>query len=494
MFVRRLLTLTVLALALSAGVGPRPGTAPSPALAASVILQPIATGLSAPVGIAHAGDSSNRLFILEQTGRVRVHAAGALLPAPFLDLTGEITCCGEQGLLGIAFHPNYESTGVFYVNYTDLAADTVIARYSVSANPDVANAASKQVVLTVGQPAAYANHRGGDLHFGPDGYLYIGMGDGGGIGDPLENGQNRETLLGKMLRINVDGTPTYTVPANNPLVGVPGRDEIWAIGLRNPWRFSFDRLTNDLIIADVGQFTWEEVNVQAAGVTALRDYGWNTMEANVCYAAPTCDATGLTLPALQYGHGAGNCAIAGGYVYRGSLLPDLAGQFVFGDFCSGRIWEATRGAAPWPTTEITQTGFLLSAFGEDEAGELYITDYSAGRVLKLLPAPDTDGDGCSDIDEGGPDHVIGGQRNPADFWDFFDVTNDRVIDLSDAIDVLSYFGADGSGASNLRDRSVPVPAQLVEDGGRQRRRRPHRRDQQSLIIRRRLRLSRKKMA
>jgi glucose/arabinose dehydrogenase len=452
-----------LVVVLLAGAGSR---VPSAAAATGVTFTQVAGGLSSPLGIVNAGDGSGRLFVLEQPGRVRViDSVGNLLEDEFLDLTGVVSCCVEQGLLGLAFHPQYETNGLFYVNYTDVFGDTVIARYAAS--PPSANVAQPAgtTILTFDQPAG--NHNGGDLHFGPDGYLYISSGDGGGMDDPNDYGQNEDVLLGKILRIDVDGGTPYAIPPGNPLVGVDGRDEIWATGLRNPWRFSFDRVTSELYIADVGEKAREEVNVQAAGATGLRNYGWRLMEGSICHIPATgCDAGGLTAPSFQYAHGAGDCAVTGGYVYRGAALPALNGMYVYGDFCSGWVRVAKRDhAGAWRDNTITDTPFGISAFGEGEKGELYLASYFDGRVYRLTGTPDSDADGCADVREMSGDRVFGGERSADAFWDFFDVTADRRIDLGDALDVLSFFGSDGTGAANLRDRAAPdqgAPWRTVE--------------------------------
>jgi glucose/arabinose dehydrogenase len=307
-----------------------------------VELQRVTGGLEVPVGLAHAGDGSGRLFVVEKAGRIRVLENGALLGAPLLDIAGRVgSQQSEQGLLGLAFHPAFAQNGQFYVNYTDLQGDTVVSRFSMPAgwtpgSPPVADPGSEMPLLKLDQPAG--NHNGGHLAFGPDGYLYIGTGDGGGAGDRYGNGQNGATLLGAMLRIDVDGGEPYVIPADNPFVGDPGvRDEIWALGLRNPWRYSFDRLTGDLWIADVGQNVYEEVDFQPAAHTGGWNYGWPIMEGNHCFPADvSCDRAGLTLPLLEYDHTLG-CSITGGYVYRGQEFSDFQGVYVFGDFCTGRI-------------------------------------------------------------------------------------------------------------------------------------------------------------
>ena len=390
--VARTTLLLAVAVAATTLIGARPGTTPA-AEAAGLTLQPIASGLDAPLAVVDAGDGSGRLFIVEQTGKIKIWNGTSVLATAFLDVGPLVSCCGEQGLLGLAFHPSYETNGLFYINYTDNAGDTVISRYSVSGNPNIANATGTPI-LTIDQPQP--NHNGGQLAFGPDGYLYIGMGDGGGQGDPSNLAQNIESLLGKILRIDVNA-PTYAIPPDNPLVGQAGRDEIWAIGLRNPWRFSFDRQNGDLWIADVGEDIKEEVNLQPTGTTALRNYGWRLMEGTSCYNPPVdCNPGTLTLPTVEYAHGEGDCAITGGYRYRGSAVPFFAGKYLYGDYCSGRIWAASQSGATWSSLLLIDSSMFVSSFGEDEAGELYVADHAAGVVYKINAPPDSDGDGVVD--------------------------------------------------------------------------------------------------
>ncbi len=349
-----------------------------------IALEEVVLGLEMPVGLAHAGDGSRRLFVLEKRGRVRILADGKLLAAPFLDLTDRVgSSAYEQGLLGIAFHPDYAQNGYVFVNYTNLNGDTVVARFSVTDDPNVADPTSEVRVLWIDQPAS--NHNGGHLVFGPDGYLYVGMGDGGGAGDRYGNGQNGQTLLAKILRLDVDELP-YTIPSDNPFVGDPNMvDEAWAYGLRNPWRFSFDRETGDLYIADVGQNLFEEVNFQPAGSGGGQNYGWPIMEGLYCYAAEECDPRGLTLPVAQYDHDEG-CSITGGYVYRGQDFPSLRGIYFFGDFCSGIIWGMMRDEqGRWQVTRLLDSDLMISTFGEDEAGELYVADINGGVYRIIAP-------------------------------------------------------------------------------------------------------------
>jgi glucose/arabinose dehydrogenase len=349
----------------------------------------ITGGLEMPVGLAHAGDGSGRLFVVEKAGRIRVLENRSLLPTSLLDIADRVGSeQSEQGLLGLAFHPGFAENGLFYVNYTDRQGDTVVSRFSMASgwepeSPPVADPGSEAPLLKLDQPAS--NHNGGHLAFGPDGYLYIGMGDGGGAGDRYGNGQNGATLLGAMLRIDVDSGEPYAIPEDNPFVGDPAvRDEIWALGLRNPWRYSFDRLTGDLYIADVGQYVYEEVDFQPAAHAGGWNYGWPIMEGNHCFPADQeCDRTGLTLPLLEYEHPLG-CSVTGGYVYRGDEFPALQGVYIFGDFCTGRIWGVDAHAGESQVVELAQVDAQVSSFGEDERGEIYLLDLGRGELSKLL--------------------------------------------------------------------------------------------------------------
>jgi glucose/arabinose dehydrogenase len=350
--------------------------------ATAVRLEPFVVAPAAITYLTHAGDGSGRLFLVEKAGRIHLIADGRIRPTPFLDIRNRVEAdASEQGLLSVAFPPDYAATGAFYVNYTAKGGgDTVVARYRRSADPDRADPASEQVLLRIPQPAA--NHNGGQLQFGPDGYLYIGMGDGGAAGDPWDNAENLQVLLGKLLRIDVRpqaGTALpYAVPPDNPFLG-EGADEIWAYGLRNPWRFSFDRLTGDLYIADVGQNRWEEVHVVPAGSPGGRHFGWDTLEGSHCFEPPQgCDPVGKEMPVFEYDHGQG-CSITGGYVYRGRRYPALHGMYLFGDFCSGRLWGLWRQAeGRWQTRLLLVTDLNIASFGEDEAGELYVLDLDGG--------------------------------------------------------------------------------------------------------------------
>jgi len=340
--------------------------------AAAVRLERVVSGLASPVYVTPAGDRSGRVFIVEQSGVIRVLRGGRLAAEPFLDIRDRVTAGGEMGLLSVAFHPRYADNGRFFVNYTTAAGGrhTVISEFRVSrGDPDIASR-QERILLTIPQP--FSNHNGGLNLFGPDGMLYIGMGDGGSAGDPFNNGQRLDVLLGKLLRLDVDGGSPYRVPPDNPFVGQAGaRGEIWAYGLRNPWRFSFDRATGRLFLADVGQNEWEEVDVIEKG----GNYGWRIMEGAHCYNPPSgCRSTGLKLPVAEYDHSQG-CSITGGVVYRGERLPELAGRYIFGDYCSGRIWTLTETSGRWQITPLLQAGFPISSFGEGEDGELYVVDH-----------------------------------------------------------------------------------------------------------------------
>lgn len=373
---------------------PQPST-PTPSLTATVSptqaasgsvsleLQPLVSGLSRPTFLTDAGDNSGRLFLTEQPGRIRIIANDQLLDQPFLDVTDRVLNAGnEQGLLSVAFSPDYATTRQFFIDYTRKPdGATIVARYNVSKDdPNVADPASAVTLMKIDQPQA--NHNGGQLQFGPDGYLYIGMGDGGGGGDQhgtIGNGQDLNALLGKILRIDVRSTDRYTVPASNPF-----GNEIWAYGLRNPWRFSFDRSTGDLYIADVGQNTYEEIDFQPASDPGGENYGWRIMEGRHCYnPSKGCDQTGLTLPVAEYSHDSG-CSVTGGYVYRGQKYPQWQGLYFFTDYCSGTIWSLQRDASGrWQMIRRLDSGLNISSFGQDQAGELYIIGHSDGTIYRL---------------------------------------------------------------------------------------------------------------
>ena len=354
--------------------------------AVPVALQEVAAGFAVPLYLT-APANDPRLFVVEKVGTIRIIKDGAVLPTPFLDLSGAVSTGSEQGLLGLAFPADYAATGRFTVHYTDLAGDTRVSTFLVSSDPDVADPATESVVLTADQP--FPNHNGGQIVFGPDGYLYIALGDGGSGGDPGGRGQSLEELLGSLLRIDLAGGTPYAVPADNPFVGVPGaRAEIWSYGLRNPGRATFDRLTGDLYIGDVGESRWEEIDFAAAAGGAGRgaNFGWRVMEGRHCFGSDSCDQTGLTLPVVEYDHDTG-CSVTGGYVYRGAAIPALQGHYFYADFCQGWVrslrMEGGEVAeqAEWPTL---RPGGTITSFGEDSAGELYVLA-GGGRILKIVP-------------------------------------------------------------------------------------------------------------
>jgi glucose/arabinose dehydrogenase len=356
---------------------PEPTALPPGEPASAIALEPVVQGLESPTYLTHAGDE--RLFITEQGGRIQVVEGGQVASEPFLDITDRVgSNANEQGLLSVAFHPQYAENGFFYVNYTDNNGDTVISRFRVSdSDPNQADAASEMVLLNIPQP--YGNHNGGLIKFGPDGYLYVGMGDGGSAGDPDNNGQNPGTLLGALLRLAVnagDDEVPYAIPQDNPyLDNNQARGEVWAIGLRNPWRFSFDRQTGDLYVADVGQNQYEEVHFVPAGQGGGLNYGWPIMEGLHCFRQENCDQSGLQLPVVEYSHAQGGCSITGGYVYRGEQFAPLRGNYFFGDFCSGMIWslfQTADGQWQWSEAPVATIDENITSFGEDVAGELYV--------------------------------------------------------------------------------------------------------------------------
>lgn len=347
----------------------------------AVQLTSFATGFSSPIAIANCGDS--RLFVAEQDGIIKVvNSNGTVNPTSFLNITTLTNANGEQGLLGMAFHPNYASNGFFYVNYTRISdGATVVARYTVdSGNPNSANSASATILLTIAQP--FSNHNGGTLAFGPDGFLYIGMGDGGSGGDPGNRAQNTTELLGKMLRIDVNSGSPYSIPSNNPYVGVAGADEIWAIGLRNPWKFSFDKQTGDLWIADVGQNVYEEINKATSTESGL-NYGWRCYEGNTAYNTSGCPAQAtMKSPVAVINHSSGACSITGGYVYRGTTYPNFQGKYFFSDYCLARIGMVDN--LNTVTFSSTFSGNNFVAFGEDALGELYVASIGNGTIYKII--------------------------------------------------------------------------------------------------------------
>ena len=359
---------------------PPPSGGPPPTLS----LTPVVSGLSNPVDFQAPDDGSGRYFVVEQAGRVRIFVNGALVATPFLDIASKVNFSGEMGFLGLAFHPQFPQKNLFYVHYDRLVGaqvQSVIAEYQVSASDsNQANSASERILLTVDQP--FGNHKGGQIAFGPDGFLYIALGDGGSGGDPLGNGQNLQTLLGKVLRIDVDHIDAglqYAIPSTNPFAGGGGRGEIWAYGLRNPFRFSFERGSGRLFCGDVGQDKYEEIDILQSG----GNFGWNVMEGMHCYnPASGCSMAGLILPIAEYDHSEGD-AVIGGYVYKGTAISSLAGAYIFSDNGSGTIWKLVESPpGTWTRTMLLSSNRGISSLGQDVAGEIYFVDYG-GSVLKL---------------------------------------------------------------------------------------------------------------
>ncbi len=384
--------LLVLVISACNGGGDSPQSEPAaPPSSTGLTLQPVTTALTFPVFLTSPPGDATRLFVVEKRGTIRIIRDGTLLPGQFVNLMGQVSTGGEQGLLGMAFDPNYAANRRFYVNYTNPNGDTVIARFLADAvDPDATPATLDRVLLTVTQP--FANHNGGMLAFGPDGLLYIGLGDGGSGGDPDNRAQNLNDLLGKMLRIDVShATPPleYSIPPDNPFAVGGGKPEIWSLGLRNPWRYSFDRQTGDFYIADVGQGSREEVNVSLASSGGGRglNYGWRLMEGTACFNPPmNCNPGTLTLPVLDYDHSGGACSVTGGYVYRGQAIPNLRGTYFYADFCAG--WVRSFRFQTGQVTEQTDWALLrpggnITSFGEDAVGELYIMT-SQGGLFRIV--------------------------------------------------------------------------------------------------------------
>lgn len=408
------------------------------------------SGLTRPVHITHAGDGTGRLFVVEQGGTIRIFDEDGNPVSTFLDISSKVSCCGEQGLLSVAFPPGYANKQYFYVYYTDSNGDTVVARYHASADPDVADPNSEEVILTQDQP--FPNHNGGQLAFSPkDGYLYISLGDGGSGGDPQENAQDPDSLLGKLLRLDVESVATgtgYVVPADNPFVGETGRDEIWALGLRNPWRFSFDRQTHDLYVGDVGQGSWEEVDFQPAGSAGGENYGWDNLEGAHCYepSSGCTEPDNYVPPVAEYSHTEGT-AVSGGYVYRGTNYCKMQGVYFYGDYGSGKIWGLQYDGTNWQTQELADTSLNISSFGEDEAGNLYLANLG-GDIYEITAAvsgtyPDfaePAGIGIEDVVALATHwHQQPGDTNP--LWDGrFDLDHDGDTDVADLMLVASKLG------------------------------------------------------
>ncbi len=354
-----------------------------------VELRPIASGLELPVAIAHAGDA--RLYIVLQRGRIVMWNGTTVSPTSFLDIRSLVYCgsggdCGERGLLGLAFHPRFAQNRFFYVYYTDRVGDIVLARYTANNDGTAADPSSRVQILTIGH-SEFPNHNGGQLAFGPDGYLYLGPGDGGFGGDPHNNAQNLRSHLGKLLRIDVDGGPPYGIPPSNPFAHRDdARPEIWAYGLRNPWCFSFDRSTGDLLVADVGQGDWEEVDLQRASSIGGENYGWRRVEGTHCFNPSTnCQDPSFIAPIVEYGHDNGACSVTGGYRYRGARSPRLRGMYIYGDYCNGVIWGATENSdGTWTSRVLFDAVFFISTFGEDAAGELYVADHTGRTIYQIV--------------------------------------------------------------------------------------------------------------
>jgi len=369
---------------------------------------PLVVGLSSPVHITNAGDGSGRLFVVERKGTIQIVQGSTILGAPFLDIQDRVQSGGEEGLLSVAFPPDYVTKGYFFVYYTNISGDNQVSRFYVSDEANIALSDSEEVILYLDHPV-HSNHNGGQLAFGPDGYLYIATGDGGGGGDPDGNAQNPQSLLGKILRIDTNvSLPTsiasqvvylplvirggedgpvlhYRIPADNPFVGVTGyRGEIWALGLRNPWRFSFDQETGDLYIGDVGQGSWEEIDFQPASSMGGENYGWNEMEGTHCYL-PNCETSGMTLPVFEYPtHVAGSCSVTGGTIYRGGSFSSMVGFYFFADYCNGNISALINNGGIWQSQVLLDTSLNPSSFGVSESGELYITDLSSGEIFQIV--------------------------------------------------------------------------------------------------------------
>jgi glucose/arabinose dehydrogenase len=377
---RLLIVLGLLSCSESSGTAtPEDG---APVETAAVRLELVATGLDSPVFLT-APANDPRLFVVEQEGRIRLIRDGRLQGPPFLDITDRVGSGGERGLLSVAFHPDYATNGFLYVNYTDRSGDTRIERYHAAPSSDAADPASGKLLLTIDQP--YSNHNGGLVMFGPDRMLYIGMGDGGSGGDPQGFGQNPTARLGKILRIDVDRGDPYAIPANNPYATTGGAREIWAIGVRNPWRFSFDGPTGLFIMADVGQNEWEEIHAAPASTPGI-NYGWNIMEGTHCFRSSGCSRTGLNVPIHEYNHSDG-CSITGGYVYRGPAMPSLAGTYFYSDYCQGWLKSfriADGRATGHQTWDVAKIG-SVSSFGLDSAGELYMLSANGG-IYRLAPS------------------------------------------------------------------------------------------------------------
>ncbi|MEZ4480679.1 MAG: PQQ-dependent sugar dehydrogenase [Dehalococcoidia bacterium] len=367
------------------GIATDTATAAVPESVAAALVK-VADGLDEPTAIANAGDGSDRLFVVQKEGLVRVVKGGALLPAPFLDVRDLVTDAGnEQGLLGIAFHPQFAENGRFFIAFSakDTNANSLAEFRVTTPGSDTADRDSGRILLAI--PDTRSNHNGGMVAFGPDGYLYFSTGDGGGAGDPDRAGQDIGVLPGKILRLDVDGSAPFAIPATNPFVGRSGaRGEIWAFGLRNPWRFSFDRETGDLWIADVGQNDYEEIDFQPAASAGGENYGWSVMEGTHCFRpADGCDTSGKVLPVYEYSHADGSCSVTGGYRYRGDAVPELRGLYVFADYCQRDLLALVPDGDGWRVLTVGRTPGRVTAFGEDESGEIYLVSGTDGGLYRV---------------------------------------------------------------------------------------------------------------
>ncbi len=443
----------------------------------------VASGLNSPLYVTHAPNDFDRIFIVEQVGRIRVRDQDSGQLSVFLDIQSIVLSGGERGLLGLAFHPDYDQNGYFYVSYTGSGGTSRIARYSVDPNdPNVADPSSGQIILSQSQP--FSNHNGGWIGFSPnDGYLYYALGDGGSGGDPGNRAQNINTLLGKMLRIDVDGDNSanglYGIPADNPFVDEAGLDEIWAYGLRNPWRNSFDRATGDLWIADVGQNAWEEVNRQPGSSEGGENYGWRCYEGNNIYNNSGCPPIStLTFPVYTYSRSGGNCSITGGVVYRGVGIPGLDGTYFYGDYCSSRVWSFQDDSNPGVinfrerTNEVSGGLSGLASFGEDAYGEIYMCSLFNGRVYKIVPVDgpfvDCNGNGIEDAaeildgsaEDANGNGVIDSCEPPCDG----DVNDSGSVDLADLNLVLANFGTATDEGDATGDGNVDLNLVLANFG------------------------------
>ena len=445
--------------------------------AAQLTLTPFAGGFTRPVEIKHAGDL--RLFVIEKSGYIRiVQANGTVLGTPFLDVHTLVAGGNEEGLLGLAFHPNYASNGLFFVYYVNTAGNIQVVRYQVSGNPDVANAGSATPILAIPHPTN-SNHNGGGLHFGPDGYLYVSTGDGGSGCDPDDNGQDPNALLGKLLRLDIDSGSPYAIPPSNPFAGPDGiADEIWNLGLRNPWRFSFDRANGNLYIGDVGQGQIEEIDFQLAASSGGQNYGWDCFEGSQPATISGCSTTAVctpmsafTFPVHEYTHADG-CSITGGYVYRGSASPSLVGTYIYSDYCSNEIWGLTTpdNGTTWNNQSfgVPVAGLNPTAFGEDAAGELYVasdggTVYRIGTAAPPSACPATPASGCVDAGKSilKLDHPGDNSKNKL-LWKWLKGPAVDVADFGDPTDDTAYtfcvYALPSGTAAAFYDIEVGVPA------------------------------------